>query len=112
MALGDNCRAGCRTKDHATWGECAKSANLRVGWAPSIGGLTKADDRAHEAELNAYKSAREQGIQPESTRMESIQKAVALSDTMGKAYNSEVMPPSNLLTSDRVVKSAQEAGQL
>lgn len=112
MALGDNCRAGCRTKDHMSWGECAKSANLRVGWAPSISGLTKADDRKHESELNAYAAARAQGIQPESTRPESIQKAVEISETLGKAYNSEVMPPSNLLTSDRVIKSAQEAGQL
>lgn len=112
MALGDNCRAGCRTRDHESWGECARDANLRVGWAPSISGLTKADDRKHESELNAYKAARDQGIQPESTRIESVRKAVEISETMGKAYNSEVMPPSNLLTSDRVIKQAQEVGQL
>ena len=29
--LGANCRAGCKTKDHKSWGECAREANTRLG---------------------------------------------------------------------------------
>lgn len=39
-----------------------------------------------DAELKAYKNAREQGIQPAGTSMKQIQKAVEISDKTGKAY--------------------------
>ncbi len=39
-----------------------------------------------DAELKAYRSAREQGIQPAGTSMKQIQKAVEISNKTGKAY--------------------------
>jgi hypothetical protein len=39
-----------------------------------------------DAELKAYRSAREQGIQPDGTSMKQIQKAVEVSNKTGKAY--------------------------
>jgi hypothetical protein len=39
-------------------------------------------------ELDAYASARKQGIQPASTKMKDIEKAVRLSDEKGVAYGS------------------------
>lgn len=27
---GDACRAGCATRDHATWGECVRAARIAV----------------------------------------------------------------------------------
>ena len=73
-----NCRSGCKTQDHENWGECARSANLSIGnegVAKTIGGAEK--------ELNAYRDARKNGIQPASTRMADITKAVRLSDKLG-----------------------------
>lgn len=39
-----------------------------------------------DAELKAYRSAREQGIQPAGTSMKQVQKAVEISNKTGKAY--------------------------
>jgi hypothetical protein len=75
-----NCRSGCPTQDHANWGECARDANLSVGNATIAATLKKNGN-----ELNAYREARKQGIQPRSTKMADIQTAVRLSDKVGKA---------------------------
>ena len=44
------------------------------------------------AELDAYKEARKQGIQPAGTSMKAIQEAHKASEALGKAYNAETMP--------------------
>jgi len=44
------------------------------------------------AELDAYKDARKQGIQPAGTSMKAIQEAHKASEVLGKAYNAESMP--------------------
>ena len=38
-------------------------------------------------ELNLYKSARDQGIQPEGTSTKQIQKAIDVSNKVGKAFD-------------------------
>lgn len=45
-------------------------------------------------ELEAYKEARAQGIQPAGTSMKKIQEAVQASETLGRAYNANKMPPA------------------
>ena len=45
----------------------------------------KAISHASDKELGAYASARRQGIQPASTKMKDIQKAVRVSDATGVA---------------------------
>lgn len=56
-----NCRTGCPTQDHATWGECARGMNLQIG---DLGrGVTAYTDRR----LQTYADARRQGLQPKST---------------------------------------------
>ena len=75
-----NCRSGCPTQDHANWGECARDANLSVS-NPVISGDIKNTDR----ELSAYRDARKLGIQPASTKMADIKKAVRVSDRVGRA---------------------------
>lgn len=45
----------------------------------------KTVSHANERELNAYADARRQGIQPSSTKMKDIQKAVRVSDATGVA---------------------------
>lgn len=75
-----NCRTGCKTQDHANWGECARSANLSVSNERISGEL-----KSNNAELNAYRDARKLGIQPASTKMKDIQSAVRMSDKAGKA---------------------------
>jgi hypothetical protein len=44
-------------------------------------------DKKWKAELNLYKSAREQGIQPAGTSTKLVQKAIDDSNKVGKAYD-------------------------
>jgi hypothetical protein len=42
-----------------------------------------------DAELKAYRSARDQGIQPDGTSMKAVRKAVDISEKTGKAYGAK-----------------------
>ena len=112
MALGDNCRTGCLTRDHASWGECARGARLRVGWMESTNGLSRAAETKMQGELSEYRELRKQGIQPAGTTRHHLEEAKRVSDTVGKAYNAETMVPTNMLSSPKVIKAASEAGAL
>lgn len=59
-----SCRTGCLTKDHASWGECARAMNLQVGDLTGEGQRIVTDRR-----LGAYADARRQGLQPASTKL-------------------------------------------
>ena len=48
-------------------------------------------------ELNAYREARDQGIQPEGTSMDAIQRAVEASEAMGKAYDANTMTSARFI---------------
>jgi hypothetical protein len=48
-------------------------------------------------ELDAYKEARAQGIQPAGTSMRKIQEAVKASDILGKPYDSSKMAPAKYI---------------
>jgi hypothetical protein len=60
------CRSGCSTKDHSTWGECAR-----------------------DAELDAYRDAKRQGVNPSGTTMQKVSDAMEISQRTGKAFDSE-----------------------
>lgn len=81
------CRTACVTKDHASWGECARSARLRVAWAASARGLDLSAEKRHERELAEYGDARRQGIQPKTTRTADIRQAVEVSNVTGRAFD-------------------------
>lgn len=76
------CREGCKTKDHATYGECLKSARAGVIWGA-------AQRRNTEKELQSYRDARKSGVQPSGTTHKSIDAANAISDKYGAAFNAE-----------------------
>lgn len=77
------CRTACPTPGvHRSWGECARAADIQVGDLQNATGQKRWD-----RELNLYRSAREQGIQPASTRTADIHKAMDASDKAGKAVS-------------------------
>jgi hypothetical protein len=51
-------------------------------------------NKRHNTELNAYREARDQGIQPAGTTMDKIQQAVKASETLGRPYDAGKMPPA------------------
>lgn len=79
------CRTGCPTGGHATWGECARAANLKVAYC-GIGGGDASAQKRWDGELASYRQARSEGIQPDGTTGRHVAKARALSDAHGAAY--------------------------
>jgi hypothetical protein len=69
-----NCRSGCPSQDHASWGECARAARLQIG---DLGSGVK---RYTDARLNAYADARRQGLQPEGTHLSQVRAAIEAAD--------------------------------
>ena len=55
-------------------------------------------DKKWNAELQAYRDARDQGIQPAGTSMRHIEQAHKASEVLGKAYNAETMPKARDIT--------------
>lgn len=62
-----------------------------------------------DSELQAYRDARAQGIQPAGTSMKAVQDAVKASENLGKAYDGNTMPPAQKLASNKTyAKKAKE----
>ena len=93
--------------DHATcdydpcFGCKAKGLQLNTGDAHSSKTM---NNKKWDSELNAYREARAQGIQPAGTSMEKIQEARRASDAMGVAYDANTMPSTNLIQNKTVTK--------
>lgn len=86
---GENCSSRCATKDHETFGECMKAKGIRVGWCQSWKGLDATLEKAKDKNLNDYKAARDQGIQPATTWPKDVAHAVKASDATGEAYQAQ-----------------------
>lgn len=71
------CASGCKTKDHASYGECLKANK------PSVKNGSQSKDRLYSLEarnaqeISEYRAARAQGIQPKGTKLNQIRAAVA-----------------------------------
>lgn len=86
MIDGDK-RCGCGA-GHKTFGECVRSKGLRIeGCRDAVGGSDRTRQKKWDAELDSYREARAQGIQPATTRKADIERAVRMSDQAGKAYD-------------------------
>jgi hypothetical protein len=77
------CGSGCKT-----FGECIRRKSLRVAYCRSASGQDATTQRKWDRELDAYKAARREGIQPDGTTMRQIEKARRVSDKTGVAYGS------------------------
>lgn len=79
---GENCRSGCRTRDHATYAQCLRAANTGVNL--QVPAYRKSQ---WDSDVEYYRSAREEGLQPDSTRREDVDVAKAFADQTGVAYD-------------------------
>jgi hypothetical protein len=52
-------------------------------------------DKKWNAELDAYRDARAQGIQPAGTTMRHVEEAHKASETLGRAYDADSMPKAS-----------------
>lgn len=82
------CTTGCPTQDCESYAACLKGKSLRVAYCNSAGGLDYTTQKKWDADLSAYKDARSEGIQPSGTSRSQVERAKAISDATGKAYQS------------------------
>jgi hypothetical protein len=64
-----------------------------------------------EGELDAYRQARADGIQPAGTTMKKIQEARRASEAMGSAYDANTMPSTKLIQ-NKTVSKLKEVGAI
>jgi hypothetical protein len=64
-----------------------------------------------DAELQAYRDARSQGIQPAGTTAKAVKESLDASDKLGMAYNAETMPAAARIT-ERAAETIKEVGAL
>ena len=86
----------------------AKGLQLNTGDASSQKAMS---NKKWDGELNAYRAARAQGIQPEGTSMAAVQRAVNASQAMGKAYDADTMTSARYIN-DKSTATLKEAGAI
>jgi hypothetical protein len=102
MPLGENCRTGCKEKNHESYIECLKASNFHIN-SGDAGRAESMTAKKWDNELAAYRQARDEGIQPAGTTMRAINEAKAASDKLGAAYNADIMP-----SADKITKASAE----
>jgi hypothetical protein len=80
------CSSSCRTQDHASYGECLRSKNLKTAYMQDWKGADYTRQKKADKELDAYAKARKEGIQPKSTKRRDIEYAIKQSDKTGTAF--------------------------
>jgi hypothetical protein len=68
-------------------------------------------DKKWNAELQAYRDAKAQGIQPAGTSMRHIQQAHKASEVLGTAYNADTMPKAKDIT-PKAAEVMKQIGQI
>ena len=97
-----SCRSGCPTQNHASYAECLREANVTVTAvtnSPLQGMYEKT-----KTDLNAYKTARANGIQPEGTSLEKIRQAETASRRLGRPYDANTDPPANMIVNKNAAR--------
>lgn len=81
------CSSACLTQDHRTLGECMRNKGVRAVGVDISKGFDADTQKTWDRNLDAYRSARTEGIQPASTDRAAVDRAVRLSDAAGEAYS-------------------------
>lgn len=102
------CRTGCKTKDHASWAECARAANPTI--AATANSAKRDNYDLTRKELKSYKDARSAGIQPEGTTMDKINEAKAATKALGRPYNADSDPPARFIATKKAAQYVNRIG--
>lgn len=85
---GVRCTCGA---GHATFGACIRAKGIRIAYCQSANNFDYSRAKAVEHELAAYKSARDQGVQPAGTKLSQTRAALDNSDVIGAAFDASIM---------------------
>lgn len=96
----DNC-FGCKAK------------GLQLATGDASGHIIEAGvtQKKWDKELDFYRDARAQGIQPESTNRKAVEKAIEASEVLNQPYSGETMPKAKDINKDTVAVM-KEIGQI
>lgn len=83
MLEGTRCTCGA---GHATFGACLRAKNIRVAYCQSASGKDATAQKKWDAELQAFRDANAQGIEPAGSSMRQIRAAVEASNATGEAF--------------------------
>jgi hypothetical protein len=95
--------------DDDCFGCKARSLQLNTGDANS---QKQMSNKKWNSELDAYRAARAQGIQPAGTSMAHIKAAVEASNTMGKAFDADTAGTTAQSITKKSVASLTEVGAI
>lgn len=82
------CRTGCPTQGCESYAACLRGSGIKVAYCNSANGLDATREKRWRSELQGYRDAKAQGIQPDGTTRQAIDKANRISDLTGRAYGS------------------------
>jgi len=80
------CSSGCPTQDHRSLGECLRSKGIRVAYCNTANNQDATQQKRWDRNIEAYKDARRQGIQPKTTKRIDVDAAVHMSNKTGVAF--------------------------
>lgn len=81
-----NKTCGCG-EGHLTFGACLRGKSLKIAYANSAGGSDFTTQKKWDRELDLYRSAVAQGIEPDGTTTAKVRRALDLSDKAGRPYD-------------------------
>jgi hypothetical protein len=97
--------------DDDCFGCKAKGLQLATGDASGNIVASGTTQKKWDKELDFYKEARAQGVQPEGTSRKAIEKALDASEVLNRPYNAEKMPKAKDVTKETVAVM-KEIGQI
>lgn len=97
-----NCRSGCKTQDHDSYAQCLQAANPTIN-ATAASNMASMWSKT-KSDLAAYRTARANGIQPESTSIAKVREAESATRMLGRPYNADTMPPANMIVNKNAAR--------
>lgn len=82
-----NCTSGCPLQTCESYAACLQGKGVKVAYCNSAAGFDATAQKKWDRDLAAYSDARAQGIQPSSTDRAAVNRAVAISNESGKAWD-------------------------
>lgn len=84
------CSTGCPTKDCPSFAACLRGKGTKVAYANSATGLDYSRQKKWDRELDNYRAARAEGMQPEGTAAKDVEHARRVSDQIGAPFRADV----------------------
>ena len=81
------CTTGCPLQTCESYAACLRGKRTKVAYANTAGGWDLTTQKKWDRDLAAYSDARAQGIQPASTNRAAVDRAVAISNESGQAWD-------------------------